>query len=197
MKLVVPSVAIALFASACGETPVAPRAERPIGTVSFAYSGVVSGSFSVQAEAPSFDDHDSWSNRLAYAVIEPVSPGPSPRTRVNSSSGSKETSYDNVELHIPLSAPGTTTTTEDCFVPGTLKCAYGGFGFSIPSGTGRPTYHCVIKNGTFTIANKTTTRVAGTFSGSADCLRLEDFQKSSVEITGGVFDVPIIERPTS
>ena len=192
MKSLARFVVLMGLGAACAETPVAPVEQLPIGTLSFVYAGVVNGSFSVQGHAPSLEGMTGWRDPFAYATIDAVVPPPSPVTTVRSSTGSKETSYDNVVLHIPLTSAGTATVTEDCFVPGVVNCPHASLGLSMASGTGRPSYTCLLDTGTFTIAHRTATRVAGTFSGSAECLRLDTLEKSELQVTGGVFDVPII-----
>lgn len=193
MKSSVQIIAIAALAVACGDDPVAPLDEAPIGTLSFAYSGTVSGSYSVQGKAPSFENGTGWKEPHAIATINQISTEPHVMTRVSSSTGSKETSFHDASLEIPLAGVGTTTVTESCFVPGTLKCAYALFHFSVKSATGEPQLSCVLREATLTIANRTTTRVAGTFSGTAKCWTMQ-LEWSEVQVTGGVFDVPIIAR---
>ena len=193
MKSLMPVVVVGFLAAACGDDPVAPLDEAPIGTLSFAYSGAISGSYSVQGKAPSFEDGSGWNEPHAIATINTISSEPNVMTRVSSSTGSKETSFHDAALEIPLAGVGTTTVTESCFVPGTLKCAYALFHFSVKSSTGEPALSCVLREATLTIANRTATRVAGTFSGTARCWTLQ-LEWSEVQVTGGVFDVPIIAR---
>jgi hypothetical protein len=186
-------VAMACLVVACSDkAPVAPVGKVAIGTMSFAYSGVVSGSFSVQGKAPSLSSLTGWNEPFAFATIDDVSPPPSPVTRVSSNTGMDKPTYHTVDLHIPTTDVGTTTVTESCFVPGTIKCPFASIVFLASTSPAKVTYTCTVKNGTFTIANRTDTRVAGTFGGSGECLHLETLERTPLRVTGGVFDVPII-----
>ena len=174
-------LAVLLPLAACSgeDSPVGPNRE---GSLSFAYSGAVSGTFAVSGEA-NLDATNYPQNAFAAAVTE------SGGVFI---AGFRPTERPKLD-YIGISLTGVTG-------PGTITVCTG------PSGSGCPSLFFFLglagrdfdqayafTSGNVTISGFTTERVRGTFQGTAVFIAATgepDFTRT-VAVTNGQFDVPI------
>lgn len=152
------------------------------GLLEFLFSGMTSGSFSAQGSLTSTTNPSttaSWAagyrdEQEGALVVEAVKP---------QSGGT----YDLVAITIPRLTTGSSTIDINC----TTSCAAVIVLFRQNDSTQDFQFLCGLESGTLTISSISSTRAAGTFSGSGTCFDAS-FTQGSFSVTGGTFDVVLV-----
>ncbi|HEX8321702.1 hypothetical protein [Longimicrobium sp.] len=187
----IPAVFAALLvsvAAACGETPSGPGENPAAGEVRFTYTSAnstLAGTFQAKgAPLPTGGTDRQWAagtrsddpdQVLAFGIV-PLS----------------GESYDQVAVHFPGSGVGTYSAGAACEGD---HCA--GVAFSLGTSTGGvPTWVCVSVAGNVEVTSSAADRVRGKFSGTLHCYSpAAPGQQPVLEMTGGTFDVALVELP--
>jgi hypothetical protein len=180
--------ALLVFFAACGETPAGPGENPATGEVRFSYTSAnsaLAGTFQAKgAPLPTGGVDHQWAAAtrsehpdqvLAFGVV-PLSGG----------------AYDQVSVHFPGSGVGTYPAGASCEGD---DCA--GVTFSVGTSTGgMPTWVCVSVAGSVEVTSSGADRVRGKFSGTLHCYSpAVPGQQPVLEMTGGTFDVALVELP--
>ena len=150
------------------------------GTVSFDYTGVISGNFNASGSMPLFMNTDrSWAvgirdDTQGALAIAGILPSTSPK-------------YHFATISIPRLTPGTETIdVANC----TSNCAALIVAFGNDDTAGSTDYFCGLETGTVVISSITEGRATGTFSGTGSCSDSVGTQ-TQFAITNGTFNVPV------
>jgi hypothetical protein len=151
------------------------------GTVSFSYSGAISGNFSATGAMPA--SQSQWETSSWAAGEVSTTDGV---TYVVSVSPRSATTNDFAFFY----AERITTGSSDFSVNCSTNCAYGTFEFGVQNVTGNSWLQsCTMVSGTVTITEVSSTRIKGTFSGTAECFAPGSSVPQSLTIANGSFDV--------
>jgi hypothetical protein len=170
--------ALALVAS-CGDSGTGSN--NLSGSLSFTYSGAISGSFSASGTLPVVTSLDTqqWAVGLRDdSQGEVIVEASKPRT---------STSHDVVVLFITRTTVGSSSV--DC---GQNTCADLFFDFDADNSTGDAQQSCFLTSGTLAISTITTSRVTGTFSGTGACFDVGG-GSASFTVNSGTFDVALVQ----
>jgi hypothetical protein len=169
--------ALALVAS-CGDSGTGSN--NLSGSVSFTYSGAISGSFSASGALPVVTSQETqqWAvgardDSQGEVIVEALKPRTS-------------TSHDVVILFITRTTVGSSLV--DC---GQNVCADLFFDFDVNNSSEDVQQSCFLASGTLNIATITSSRVTGTFSGTGSCFALGG-GAASFTVSSGAFDVALV-----
>ncbi len=151
------------------------------GTLSFSYSGDLSGSFSATGSLPL-----SGQNTVAWAVggRDAAEEWVAAQASQPQSGGT----YNYVIVIIPRITVGTSNIDANCSA---ATCAAVLFELGVNDGAGTSQQTCFLDAGTVAITSISGRRAQGTFSGTGTCISSVN-ANSNVNITGGTFDVALL-----
>jgi hypothetical protein len=151
------------------------------GTLSFSYSGAMTGNFSASGEFnPLTMETAAWAAGERDDVDGILFVGAAvPRN---------STSHDVLGIEIERLSPGTATISANC----TTNCAFVALIFGSENTGSGFLLACDIEAGTVTITEITTTRARGTFSGNGTCFAPGTGNPQAFAVANGAFDVALI-----
>lgn len=179
-RLVV-GASLALLAS-CKDSSTGPTGFS--GTVSFTYSGAISGNFTATGVMPAAQGAMETSAWAAGEVstVDGV-------TYVASATPRNATSHDFFGFYVERTTPGSSSASDTC----TSNCAFVAFEFGMQNGTGNTWLQlCSLTAGTVTITEISGSRVKGTFSGTGECVAPNSSTPQAFTVTNGTFDVALV-----
>jgi hypothetical protein len=171
LRLLFPTLTLAL--AACDESS-GPSALN--GTLSFSYSGAVTGSFSATSSGLVLDPSDAeWAVAVNDATnnqigIIAIVPGPSD-------------TQDNAVLVFPQRTTGTVSITNGASIAVV---------FGQPENGNDPTWTCLIHDGSITVAAIAGDRIRGSFAGTGECTA-DGSAPEAFTLTSGTFDLPLLD----
>lgn len=153
------------------------------GAVSFTYSGAVSGTYSATGALPSGNfETTTWSAGV-------ISQG---AVFVESATPASSSSHNFVFIAIPRTTTGSSPIDPEC---SDNVCGEMFFELGAPnSGSANPTQTCILDAGTITITEITSSRVKGTFTGTAGTCLSSNQTLGSFTVTNGSFDVALVSN---
>lgn len=171
-----------LVACSGEDDPIAPN---KVGSLSFSYSGDISGTFSVSGEA-NIDDNDYPQNAFAVAQAEGGEV---------SIAGIRPTQRPKFDFFgIELADVAAPRTIQVCALPTGGACPVIFFLLGANSDTEAVDQAYVFTSGSVVISGISAERVRGSFSGTAVLLNLATGQPNlarTITVTNGQFDVPV------
>jgi hypothetical protein len=182
---VFPLLAGAVFAAGCSDkgSPMDPD-EGTIGSMSYAYEGDITGSFSASGRVPATSpEGKTW----AFAMRE----GNSGPMLVEASRQLQNNRYDHTLLAIHGSAPGTYAINGDC---GEEDCTGVLVFFGMETGDDADFDRmCTLSSGSITVASASNGRARGSFSGEGTCIGFagDEMMLESFSVRNGQFDTPL------
>ena len=172
---------LALLAS-CKDSSTSPSGFS--GTLSFSYSGAITGNFSASGVMPAATGAMETSAWAAGEVstVDGV-------TYVAAATPRNSTSHDFFGFYVERTTPGSSSASDNC----TSNCAFVGFEFGMQNGAGNTWLQiCSLTTGTVAITEITATRVKGTFSGTGECVPFGSSTPQAFTVTNGTFDVALV-----
>lgn len=169
--------------AACGDSS-GPSGES--GTLSFTYSGGVSGSYTASGGLPASQaqfNTTTWS--AGYKDV------PNQTLQLQSVAARTGGRFDLVALTIDRIVPGNSTVDINCDPTIANGCAGFAVFFGVSNTTGDAQFLCGFQTGQLTITSITDTRAQGSFSGSGFCLD-ENLVESAFTASAGAFDVALV-----
>jgi hypothetical protein len=171
------------FLAACGDSS-GPSGQS--GSLSFTYSGSLSGSYSASGAIPTNQaqfNTSTWSAGFEdqpnqALVVESVA------TRAGGR-------YDLVVLQIDRLVAGSSTVDPNCDPDISDACTGFIVFFGISNTTGEAQFLCGLETGQLTLTSISDTRAQGTVSGSGFCID-ENFVESAFTVSNGSFDVALV-----
>ena len=178
--------AVALFVAACGGDSTSPTVNAS-GSMSFTFTGAgTNGSSTYNASgAPPANPNttfgtSAWAARSTQTANEFDAVAAIPRS---------STTWDIAGVTTPSQTTGTFTINANCTAANCASVAY------IVGATQNEqsfTFICSLTTGSIVVTSISSSRAAGTFSGTGTCLTAA-FASSSFAITNGSFDVPLAQ----
>ena len=155
------------------------------GTMSFTFSGGISGTFSASGTLPATIP-EQVASPWAAGELNPTDGG----VYVEGLLPKTATTHDLALLFIHRTTVGTDNISASC----SSNCSMLGFLFGQPRNfAGPPIQACDIITGTITITEISSTRVKGTFSGTGTCIDAPVVgNTTSFVVSGGTFDVAFV-----
>lgn len=176
---------VSLLAS-CGDSSGPTSGQS--GTLSFTYSGGVSGSYSASGAIPS---NQAQFNTTTWSAGFKDEPNQS--LVVESVATRAGGRFDLVVLSIDRLVNGSSTVDVNCDPDVDDACTGIVVFFGVDNNTFDSQFLCGLETGQLTLTSISETRAQGTFSGSGACLD-ENFVESAFTVSGGSFDVALVSN---
>jgi hypothetical protein len=161
----------------CGSDTTEPTSQP--GTLSFSYSGMVNGTFSTEGSMPA----ENWDTQHWAAGVKDTDAGSIEVVGIKVRTNGL---LDEAFVVFELLAPGS-ASIEDPIEPATVDIE---LGVDESGATDGFEHMCSLTAGTVTVTAISSTRVAGTFSGTGTCSTSSE--QGSISITNGKFDVALV-----
>lgn len=181
--LALPLLAVTSFALGCGgsDSPTDPTGNS--GSVSFSYSGAISGSYTATGAV-------QWMGFMPQFGTFAVGFWEDNELGILASRAGTASRSDVFSLDVEnIAGPRTVAISADCIT----NCAYVAFLPNLNWNTFDSDRLCYLESGSVQVTAINAQRAQGSFSGQGVCLSVADETEGTFTITNGSFDVPIMQ----
>jgi len=160
------------------------------GSVAFAFTGAGNGNFSASGDAPALTQTPPTTTSWAVGYVQ------SGQTYIGASTPRSGGLVNMAIIRLELTAPGSQTIDASCDIDGATACTGMDFYLNFNSNGDTADYFCRLMSGTIVLAETSSSRASGTFSGSGSCMAGTGGTISAFSVSNGTFDVTMVLPPT-